>query len=236
VDPQPAAKKKVGALLAIGILLLPFVFAWGLLRRGYSGLARGLSFGWMVVVLAVAIAGQQSRGPASPVVDVQGASNLRQAENVMFVSATETEEKNAPNGTTVNRIYRGQRLEVSETRGEWVRVTKDGFDPRWVRTADLSKEQPAELAQPKLADGLSDPRLGAIPKVGEYGHNEADVVALRTAAMELLTSGQCNKIDDASKSVNVAGVYYLNCGEASNRFFRMQGGKPSFCGGSASSC
>jgi hypothetical protein len=154
----------------------------------------------------------------------------------MFVTAIEAEEKDAPNGATVNRIYRGQRVEISETQGDWVRVTKDGFDPRWVRIADLSKDPPAELPQPKLAAELEDPRLGAIPKIGEYGHNEADVIALRTAALELLISGQCTTIEDANKSVNVAGVYYVNCGEASNRFFRVKNGKPSFCSGSASTC
>ncbi|HTI67923.1 MAG TPA: hypothetical protein VL460_10315 [Caulobacteraceae bacterium] len=45
-----AAKKeerKVGAGLGIGILLLPVVFSWFLLKAGYSMLARVLGLGWL---------------------------------------------------------------------------------------------------------------------------------------------------------------------------------------------
>jgi hypothetical protein len=40
-------RTSVGFWLAIGILFAPYVFAWALLRRGYSGLARGLGFAWL---------------------------------------------------------------------------------------------------------------------------------------------------------------------------------------------
>ncbi len=46
-----AEQRSVGALLGIGILLMPYVFAWFLLRRGYSRRARLIGFGWMAVVL-----------------------------------------------------------------------------------------------------------------------------------------------------------------------------------------
>lgn len=240
MNSEATPRKKVGILLIVGILFLPFIFAWALLRRGYSNGARAVSFGWMVFVLAAGIAAQQQTSPnagGSPeVAEAPGSDSSSATAPVMYVTVNEAEERDAPNGTTVNRIYRGQRVDVAEAQGEWVRVTKDGFDPRWVRIADLSKEKPPEVSQPQLPAGLDDARLGAIPKVGEYGHTEADVLALRTAALELLNSGQCAKIEDANKSVNVAGVYYLNCGEASNRFFKMQDGKPRFCSGHASTC
>lgn len=41
-------QRKVGILLLIGILLLPIIFAWFLLRKGYSTPARVLGFGWLL--------------------------------------------------------------------------------------------------------------------------------------------------------------------------------------------
>jgi hypothetical protein len=145
----------------------------------------------------------------------------------------ETEEYDAPNGSVVNRIYRGQRLRVFAESDGWARVTELDRQARWVRISALSDSPPAPLPQ---TDAANDPRLAALPRVGEYGHDEADVAALRAAAQMLLVSGQCSRIDDANKSVSRSGLYFINCGENSNRFFRMRNGEPQFCGRSASDC
>jgi hypothetical protein len=133
----------------------------------------------------------------------------------------------------VNRIYRGQRLDIYAIEGDWARVTAPNFDPRWVRLSDLSDTQPAA---PDRSATAGDPRLAALPGVGDYGHTAVDVEALRAGALQLLNSGQCSRIEDANKSVDVAGVYFINCGENTNRFFRMQDGEPRFCGRSADAC
>ena len=44
-------ERKASALLIVGIVLLPILFAWFTLRNGYSLLARGLAFGWLVLIL-----------------------------------------------------------------------------------------------------------------------------------------------------------------------------------------
>lgn len=54
-DPRNGAKRKVGAALGIGIFLLPWIFAWFLLRRGYSIVARVISFGWMAIIILFTI-------------------------------------------------------------------------------------------------------------------------------------------------------------------------------------
>jgi hypothetical protein len=157
--------------------------------------------------------------------------------NTYFVSVEVTDERTAPGGGVVeNRIYRGQRVEVTDRQGEWVRVTGLQYTPRWVLASHLSRQRPAPLPQPELAPDLMDARIQGIPGVGEDGHSEADVTALRTAAAQLLASGQCRAIEIGSKSVNRAGVYWVNCGEDQNRFFTMRSGGPRFCGRSASSC
>lgn len=43
--------KKVSTPLAIGILIIPIVFAWFTLRQGYSTLSRVISFGWLLAGL-----------------------------------------------------------------------------------------------------------------------------------------------------------------------------------------
>lgn len=156
--------------------------------------------------------------------------------NTRYVSVAMTEERSSPGGAVVNRIYRGQRLEVTDRQGGWVRVTGLQYDPRWVRASDLSRERPEPLDQPTLASELMDERIQGIPGVGEEGHDEADVRALRIAAARLLASGQCETIEMGNKSVNRAGFYWLNCGEDTNRFFTMRNGEPRFCGRNGDSC
>lgn len=54
-QPQSGGARKVGAALGIGILLLPWIFAWVLLRKGYSGVARLVGLGWMVACFVFVI-------------------------------------------------------------------------------------------------------------------------------------------------------------------------------------
>lgn len=161
---------------------------------------------------------------------------LPDTPNTRYVNVAMTEERSSPGGAVVNRIYRGQRLEVTDREGAWVRVTELRYDPRWVRASDLSRERPAPLEQPALAPDLMDPRIQGIPGVGEEGHNEADVRALRMASAQLLASEQCRQVEMGNRSVNRSGVYWVNCGENSNRFFTMRDGEPHFCGRNADAC
>lgn len=73
VATPPAMRRKVGVLLGVGILFLPYIFSWMLLRRGYSTLARVVSFGWMLSVIIVALARTPSQ--TSPTEQVSRDSN-----------------------------------------------------------------------------------------------------------------------------------------------------------------
>jgi hypothetical protein len=44
---ETVPQRRVSVLLGFGIAILPFVFAWVLLRRGYGNLARALAFGYL---------------------------------------------------------------------------------------------------------------------------------------------------------------------------------------------
>lgn len=63
-EPSNGIKRKVGAALGIGILLLPWIFAWFLLRKGYGIVARVISFGWMAIVILFTI-GSSHPAPAT---------------------------------------------------------------------------------------------------------------------------------------------------------------------------
>lgn len=47
----PGAERKVSFLLAVGIIVLPGIFVWFLLRHGHSTLSRVLGFGWAGILL-----------------------------------------------------------------------------------------------------------------------------------------------------------------------------------------
>ena len=96
-----------------------------------------------------------------------------------FVKETVLEERLTPNqkGKVKNKIYRLQKVDVLEDKGDWARVSKyydgeaegeKGQVARWVLIKGLSTTRPSDLPQPTIK---SDPRVlkEAIPKVGEYG-------------------------------------------------------------------
>lgn len=74
--------REVGLLLAIGIVFLPGIFVWFLVRGGHSTLARVLGFGWFAIVLIfsqVLVTGSHSLADApqeeQTVVAEQGAND-----------------------------------------------------------------------------------------------------------------------------------------------------------------
>ena len=55
---DPASPKRtVGFFLGAGILLMPYIFSWFLLPKGYSFTARLISFGWLGFLLYIVISG-----------------------------------------------------------------------------------------------------------------------------------------------------------------------------------
>ncbi len=51
--PQGSASvqtKRVGLLLGIGILIMPYIFSWFTLRKGYSPRTRVVAFGWLAII------------------------------------------------------------------------------------------------------------------------------------------------------------------------------------------
>lgn len=62
----PIQPRKIGFLLGVGIFLLPYLFAWVLLRKGYSARARIVSFGWLALIVLVAASSQAPTNHSTP--------------------------------------------------------------------------------------------------------------------------------------------------------------------------
>lgn len=137
-----------------------------------------------------------------------------------YVVVPVLEERSAPNGAIVNRIYRGQRVDVTDIRGGWARVTGLQHDPRWVVAAGLSSKKPKDLPQ-KASPAAKDVRIApdAIPKVGQGGMTQRDVDILWRGAAYMLKTGKCSRVEYGDKSGSRPGTYYVNCGGPQNVFF-----------------
>ena len=68
VDFGEGKPRSVSLLLIMGVLLVPYVFAWFLLGRGYSQRARAVGLGWMTLIVWLALTGGTSTKPGSPAV------------------------------------------------------------------------------------------------------------------------------------------------------------------------
>jgi hypothetical protein len=65
VDPAAPETRRVSVPLIIGIVLVPIVFSWFLLRKGHSTLSRVLGFGWLGLGL-LSVIGALGQPPPAP--------------------------------------------------------------------------------------------------------------------------------------------------------------------------
>ena len=157
-----------------------------------------------------------------------GCGSMPSSSNGYYVKDSILDVRLAPSpaGTVTNRIYRQQKVEVFEIKGEWARISnfydgttegKTGIVARWVLAAGLSSSQVADLPLPATSQ---DPRIAkdAFPKVGQNGLTAYDVQLLNKGALKFLNSGKCRRVEYGDKSVNKANTYYVNCG-GPNLFF-----------------
>jgi hypothetical protein len=71
-EPAPTTReaqespRKVGALLIVGIALIPLIFTWFLLRKGYSSQARVVGVVWLTIVTLFAFGPSKLTAPETP--------------------------------------------------------------------------------------------------------------------------------------------------------------------------
>jgi hypothetical protein len=125
--------RKVGIGLIIGIIFLPFIFVWFLLRNGYSKMARIISFAW----LAIAIIAVGSNNPSAP---VASEANHQQAQSMPSSQASnQAVELEAGDLFHASEKYNGKIVKikgtVSNTEGIFKKIKK-GTDPDAVFNLD----------------------------------------------------------------------------------------------------
>ncbi|MGY2186183.1 OB-fold protein [Pseudomonas sp. SDO5591_S426] len=111
-------KRNVSFLLGIGILFLPFVFAWFLLRNGHSLLARILGFGWLILgVLAMAGTPSSTSSHNSNSVASQAAVSspaaAAPAEPIKAYTASQVASSYEENTVAADMQFKGKRVQVS---------------------------------------------------------------------------------------------------------------------------
>lgn len=121
-DPKSGANRKVGAALGIGILILPWIFAWFLLRKGYSNVARVIAFGWMLVIVVFALAGkggsdQVATASPAPVTAVATATTTPKANRATTAAAVEV-----PAPETTTRLT-GPQKNAARSAKQYLRMT-----------------------------------------------------------------------------------------------------------------
>jgi hypothetical protein len=122
IDGTGAQPRKVGALLGIGILLMPYLFAWFLLRRGYSTRARVVAFGWMVgLVIALQMAGR----PGSTTDSVSTSGSTAESSDGRTLSQTMTDAVVNPQmNALTDKVARDfvDQYEISRTGGDKIEI------------------------------------------------------------------------------------------------------------------
>jgi len=109
-------QRKVGVGLFLGVFFLPFIFAWFLLRKGHSTLARVLGFSWLVIPFALA-------GMAPPS-DTQVASSdgvktspaqaaTQEPKRVEEYSASQVLAAYEDNTVAADMLFKGKRAKVT---------------------------------------------------------------------------------------------------------------------------
>jgi hypothetical protein len=154
----------------------------------------------------------------------------------MYVAAESTDMFLCPDGDcpVTNTVYYGQLVDVFEERNSWSRVSEyydasseraefpsisDATVARWVRSNDLTDVPPTPKDELSADQRYFDERIQGISKPGEYGLTEDDILLIRRYAYGMLATGQCDRIEYGDKSVSKPNTYFVNCGEAQNRFF-----------------
>lgn len=119
VSPQLAyadlavAPRSVGFWLGSGIFLLPMIFAWFLLRQGYSTRSRCIGIAWLVLTL-IAVLGQQGKDLASSTAaPSQPAKVVQQAQPLPEYSAQQMAADYERNTVAADQRYKGKRFKVS---------------------------------------------------------------------------------------------------------------------------
>ena len=106
------APRSVGFWLGLGIFLLPIIFAWFLLRQGYSTRSRFIGVAWLFTLMAVL--GLEGKGVASSAAaPSQPAKVVQQVEPLPEYSAQQMAAEYERNTVAADQRFKGKRFKVT---------------------------------------------------------------------------------------------------------------------------
>jgi len=145
-------ERKVGVALALGIFLLPFVFAWFVLAPGYSARFRWLSFGWLMlpVLFAIMFSGHDGSAPAVQPASVPAegeplptAHQLAQEEAAIKLDAADHAEQDLRTAHPRNDEDTKQfNVRVTTLYNRWIAAETEAEGRDW-QQAYISRHTPA---------------------------------------------------------------------------------------------
>ena len=122
----PVKSKPVGFLLGIGIFFLPLIFSWFTLRKGHTTKAKIVSFGWLVLCLAIIASqdGNKSNNSSSIATPTEA-----KVEQIMQVNIHEILSAYKNNEVGADNKYKGKNIQVTGKIGD---IKKDILDNLYV--------------------------------------------------------------------------------------------------------
>lgn len=76
-----------------------------------------------------------------------------------YVNTGKLNKRNSPNGEIIGSITRGNKVEIYETNGSWVRVSAENYPPEWISNEFLCsgtnchKKSETSVAEPSNSGG-----------------------------------------------------------------------------------
>ena len=123
---SPAKSKTVGLLLGIGIFIIPLFFSWFTLRKGHTTKAKVISFGWLVLSLAIIGSQDGNKLNKAPSIAAPTKANV---EQIMQVNVREILSAYKNNEVGADNKYKGKTIQVTGRIGD---IKKDILDNLYV--------------------------------------------------------------------------------------------------------
>lgn len=153
-------ERSVSIPLGIGIFLLPLIFAWFTLRKGYSTKAKAISFTWLAVSLAFFALQDGGKNPPTPTVSSQASVEAAApADTALQVDIRQILSDYEGNEVAADNRYKGNQVQVTGIVGD---IKKDVMDNLYV-TLGTGKEFEIPLIQAYFDDSMNS-QLGSLRK------------------------------------------------------------------------
>lgn len=126
-QPNSSPTKKVGILLGLGILFIPYIFSWFTLQKGYSTSAKAISLGWLGLVVVMFLASPKNTEQRNTATTLSSSSTS---------STTTTSAVSTPSESPKESALRQAKIDFSWSKG--------GFGS--IMEADFTIENPSNYA------------------------------------------------------------------------------------------